>query len=139
MRRRRRRCPRRASHHAIEKADRFTCAPTRATSTRRRRAGDRRPVDSQDGRDRLRPRHGRRFGLEITETRPALVPLTAEVPELAGVSLEVVARCGKARSARPCCSPIAACRAGDPADLVLLAAGQEIAIDLLPTSMPATS
>ena len=34
----------------------------------------------------------RRFGLELTETRPALVPLTLEVPELSGVSLEVVAR-----------------------------------------------
>jgi len=36
----------------------------------------------------------RRFGLKITQTRPALVPLTARVPELSGVSLEVVARCG---------------------------------------------
>ncbi len=38
----------------------------------------------------------RRFGLAVTTTRPALVPLTLEVPDLAGVSLEVVARCGKA-------------------------------------------
>jgi predicted Rossmann fold flavoprotein len=38
----------------------------------------------------------RRFELKVTETRPALVPLTAQVPELAGVSLPVVARCGKA-------------------------------------------
>jgi predicted Rossmann fold flavoprotein len=37
----------------------------------------------------------RRFGLRITQTRPALVPFTAKVPELSGVSLEVVARCGK--------------------------------------------
>ncbi|MBS0526390.1 MAG: NAD(P)/FAD-dependent oxidoreductase [Proteobacteria bacterium] len=38
----------------------------------------------------------RRFGLKIVETRPALVPLTAKVPDLAGVSLPVEARCGKA-------------------------------------------
>jgi hypothetical protein len=38
----------------------------------------------------------RRFGLKVTETRPALVPLTLKVPEISGVSLEVVARCGKA-------------------------------------------
>ena len=37
----------------------------------------------------------RRFGLRMTETRPALVPLTAKVPDLAGVSLPVEARCGK--------------------------------------------
>src|SRR5580704_14648403 len=38
----------------------------------------------------------RRFGLKIDETRPALVPFTARVPELSGVSLPVEARCGKA-------------------------------------------
>jgi predicted Rossmann fold flavoprotein len=38
----------------------------------------------------------RRFGLAITQTRPALVPLTLKVPELAGVSLDVVARCDRA-------------------------------------------
>ena len=43
----------------------------------------------------------RRFGLTITQTRPALVPLTldpvllARTASLSGVSLEVVARCGK--------------------------------------------
>ena len=37
----------------------------------------------------------RRFGLELTETRPALVPLTLKVPELSGVSLEVVTRLGR--------------------------------------------
>ena len=39
-----------------------------------------------------RSRHharARRFGLEIAETRPALVPFTARVPELAGVALPV--------------------------------------------------
>ena len=39
----------------------------------------------------------RRFGLALTETRPALVPLTLKVPELSGVSLEVVTRLGRAR------------------------------------------
>jgi predicted Rossmann fold flavoprotein len=37
----------------------------------------------------------RRFGLKITQTRPALVPLTLKVPDISGVSLDVVARCGK--------------------------------------------
>jgi predicted Rossmann fold flavoprotein len=36
----------------------------------------------------------RRFGLAVTATRPALVPLTLKVPELSGVSLEVIARSG---------------------------------------------
>ena len=39
----------------------------------------------------------RRFGLALTETRPALVPLTLSVPELSGVSLEVVTGLGRAR------------------------------------------
>jgi predicted Rossmann fold flavoprotein len=38
----------------------------------------------------------RHFGLRLTETRPALVPLTLKVPELSGVSLEVVTRLGRA-------------------------------------------
>jgi len=38
----------------------------------------------------------RRFGLRLTETRPALVPLTLKVPELSGLSLEVVTRLGRA-------------------------------------------
>ena len=41
----------------------------------------------------------RRFGLKMTQTRPGLVPLTLKAPELApelaGVSLDVVARLGK--------------------------------------------
>jgi len=37
----------------------------------------------------------RRFGLELTEPRPALVPFTLKVPELSGVSLEVVAHLGR--------------------------------------------
>lgn len=42
----------------------------------------------------------RRFGLALSETRPALVPLTLKMPDLAphlaGVSLDVIARCGRA-------------------------------------------
>jgi len=38
----------------------------------------------------------RRFGLKLVEPRPALVPLTLAVPDLSGVSLDVVARCGRA-------------------------------------------
>jgi predicted Rossmann fold flavoprotein len=38
----------------------------------------------------------RRFGLAVTETRPALVPLTLPVPDVSGVALDVVARCDRA-------------------------------------------
>ncbi len=75
----------------------------------------------------------RRFGLKITQTRPALVPLTAGVPELSGVSLEVVARCGKA-SFREAMLFTHRGLSG-PAILQVSSywkPGQEIAIDLLP-------
>ncbi|KAF0104098.1 MAG: hypothetical protein FD144_1752 [Rhodospirillaceae bacterium] len=39
----------------------------------------------------------RHFKLRVTDTRPALVPLTLPVPEISGVSLDVEARCGRAR------------------------------------------
>jgi predicted Rossmann fold flavoprotein len=39
----------------------------------------------------------RHFKLRVTETRPALVPLTLPVPEISGVSLDVEAGCGHAR------------------------------------------
>ncbi|TAJ86707.1 MAG: NAD(P)/FAD-dependent oxidoreductase [Reyranella sp.] len=38
----------------------------------------------------------RRFGLKLTEIRPALVPLTLATPAISGVSLDVMARCGRA-------------------------------------------
>jgi predicted Rossmann fold flavoprotein len=38
----------------------------------------------------------RRFGLAITETRPALVPLVGSVPDLSGMALDVLVRCGPA-------------------------------------------
>jgi len=75
----------------------------------------------------------RRFGLRITETRPALVPLTLKVPELAGVSLEVVARCGKARFREAMLFTHRGL--SGPAILQISSywkPGQEIAIDLLP-------
>jgi predicted Rossmann fold flavoprotein len=75
----------------------------------------------------------RRFGLGLTETRPALVPLTLKVPELSGVSLEVVARRGAA-SFREAMLFTHRGLSG-PAILQISSywrAGQEIAIDLLP-------
>ncbi len=38
----------------------------------------------------------RRFGLKLTEIRPALVPLMLATPAISGVSLDVTARCGRA-------------------------------------------
>ncbi len=75
----------------------------------------------------------RRFGLRLTETRPALVPLTLKVPELSGVSLEVVTRLGRA-SFREAMLFTHRGLSG-PAILQISSYwrdGQEIAIDLLP-------
>jgi predicted Rossmann fold flavoprotein len=75
----------------------------------------------------------RRFGLGIANTRPALVPLTARVPELAGVSLPVMARCGKAEFREALLFTHRGL--SGPAILQISSywrPGQEIAIDLLP-------
>jgi predicted Rossmann fold flavoprotein len=75
----------------------------------------------------------RRFGLRLTETRPALVPLTLKVPELSGVSLEVVTRLGRA-SFREAMLFTHRGLSG-PAILQISSywrEGQEIVIDLLP-------
>ncbi len=75
----------------------------------------------------------RRFGLGITQMRPALVPLTLKVPEISGVSLEVVARRGKT-SFREAMLFTHRGLSG-PAILQISSywqPGQEIAIDLLP-------
>lgn len=75
----------------------------------------------------------RRFGLRLTETRPALVPLTLKVPELSGVSLEVVTRLGRA-SFREAMLFTHRGLSG-PAILQISSywqSGQEITIDLLP-------
>jgi predicted Rossmann fold flavoprotein len=75
----------------------------------------------------------RRFGLEIVETRPALVPFTAKVAELAGVSLPVEARCGKAVFREAMLFTHRGL--SGPAILQISSywkPGQEIAVDLLP-------
>jgi predicted Rossmann fold flavoprotein len=75
----------------------------------------------------------RRFGLELTETRPALVPLTLKVPELSGVSLEVVTRLGRAHFREAMLFTHRGL--SGPAILQISSYwrdGQEIAIDLLP-------
>ncbi len=75
----------------------------------------------------------RRFGLKITQTRPALVPLTLEVPPISGVSLEVVARCGKTAFREAMLFTHRGL--SGPAILQISSywqPGQEISIDLLP-------
>ena len=75
----------------------------------------------------------RRFGLKITQTRPALVPLTARVPELSGVSLEVVASLGRTRFREALLFTHRGL--SGPAILQISSywqPGQEIVIDLLP-------
>jgi predicted Rossmann fold flavoprotein len=75
----------------------------------------------------------RRFGLTVTETRPALVPLTLKVPDLAGVSLEVIAHAGTARFREA----MLFTHRGLSGPAILQVSsywreGQEIVIDLLP-------
>jgi len=77
----------------------------------------------------------RRFGLALTETRPALVPFTLEVPELSGVSLEVVARLGRIGFREAMLFTHRGL--SGPAILQISSywrAGQEISVDLLPDS-----
>jgi predicted Rossmann fold flavoprotein len=75
----------------------------------------------------------RRFGLALTEARPALVPFTLEVPELSGVSLEVVARLGRIGFREAMLFTHRGL--SGPAILQISSywrAGQEISVDLLP-------
>ena len=75
----------------------------------------------------------RRFGLKITQTRPALVPLTVKVPEISGVSLDVAARCGKTTFREAMLFTHRGL--SGPAILQISSywqPGQEISIDLLP-------
>jgi hypothetical protein len=77
----------------------------------------------------------RRFGLAVTEMRPALVPLTLKVPELAGVSLEVIARSGRTNFREAMLFTHRGL--SGPAILQISSywrEGQEIVIDLLPDS-----
>src|SRR5205085_6034977 len=75
----------------------------------------------------------RRFGLALVERRPGLVPLTLTVPQLSGVSLDVVARIGTASFRE---SMLFTHRGlSGPAILQISSywrQGQEIVIDLLP-------
>ena len=81
----------------------------------------------------------RRFGLTITETRPGLVPFTARVPDIAGVSLDVVASLGRTRFREAMLFTHRGL--SGPAILQISSywrPGQEIAIDLLPERDAAT-
>ncbi len=81
----------------------------------------------------LRTRRRGASASRITQTRPALVPFTAKVPELSGVALDVVARCGKA-SFREAMLFTHRGLSG-PAILQISSywkPGQEISVDLLP-------
>ena len=81
----------------------------------------------------------RRFGLAVTETRPGLVPFTARVPDIAGVSLDVVASFGRTRFREAMLFTHRGL--SGPAILQISSywrSGQEIAIDLLPDRDAAT-
>jgi predicted Rossmann fold flavoprotein len=76
----------------------------------------------------------RRFGLAIVETRPALVPLTLPVPDLSGVSLEVMTQVGRVRFREAMLFTHRGL--SGPAILQISSywkPGQEIAVDLLPS------
>lgn len=81
----------------VEKSDRFTVATDRgdfaAASVVLATGGLSIPKMGATG---LAHEVARQFKLRVTETRPALVPLTLPVPEISGVSLDVEARCGRA-------------------------------------------
>jgi predicted Rossmann fold flavoprotein len=75
----------------------------------------------------------RHFKLRVTDTRPALVPLTLPVPEISGVSLDVEARCGRARFREA----LLFTHRGLSGPAILQVSsywkpGQEIVVDLLP-------
>ena len=75
----------------------------------------------------------RHFKLRVTDTRPALVPLTLPVPEISGVALDVEARCGRARFREA----LLFTHRGLSGPAILQVSsywkpGQEIVVDLLP-------
>ncbi len=77
----------------------------------------------------------RRFGLNLTETRPGLVPFTARVPDIAGVALDVVASVGRTNFREAMLFTHRGL--SGPAILQISSywhQGQEIAVDLLPDS-----
>ncbi len=75
----------------------------------------------------------RHFKLRVTDTRPALVPLTLPVPEISGVALDVEAGCGRARFREA----LLFTHRGLSGPAILQVSsywkpGQEIVVDLLP-------
>ena len=75
----------------------------------------------------------RHFKLRVTDTRPALVPLTLPVPEISGVSLDVEACCGRVRFREA----LLFTHRGLSGPAILQVSsywkpGQEIVVDLLP-------
>ena len=81
----------------------------------------------------------RRFGLGIVETRPGLVPFTARVPDIAGVSLDVETSLGRTRFREAMLFTHRGL--SGPAILQISSywrPGQEIAVDLLPDRDAAT-
>jgi len=118
----------------VEKSDRFTVATDHgdfsATSVVLATGGLSIPKMGATGFAHDVARH---FKLRITDTRPALVPLTLPVPEISGVSLDVEARCGRA-SFREALLFTHRGLSG-PAILQVSSywkSGQEIVVDLLP-------
>ncbi|MDP3243757.1 MAG: NAD(P)/FAD-dependent oxidoreductase [Reyranella sp.] len=118
----------------VEKSDRFTVATDHgdfsATSVVLATGGLSIPKMGATGFAHDVARH---FKLRVTDTRPALVPLTLPVPEISGVSLDVEARCGRA-SFREALLFTHRGLSG-PAILQVSSywkSGQEIVVDLLP-------
>ncbi|MDO8974934.1 NAD(P)/FAD-dependent oxidoreductase [Reyranella sp.] len=118
----------------VEKSDRFTVATDHgdfsATSVVLATGGLSIPKMGATGFAHDVARH---FKLRITDTRPALVPLTLPVPEISGVSLDVEACCGRA-SFREALLFTHRGLSG-PAILQVSSywkSGQEIVVDLLP-------
>ena len=118
----------------VEKSDRFTVATDRgdfsASSIVLATGGLSIPKMGATGFAHEVARH---FKLRVTDTRPALVPLTLTVPEISGVSLEVEARCGRARFREA----LLYTHRGLSGPAILQVSsywkpGQEIVVDLLP-------
>lgn len=118
----------------VEKSDRFTVATDRgdfsAASVVLATGGLSIPKMGATG---LAHEIARQFKLRITETRPALVPLTLPVPEISGVALDVEARCGRARFREA----LLFTHRGLSGPAILQVSsywkpGQEITVDLLP-------
>ena len=75
----------------------------------------------------------RQFGLKMTQTRPALVPFTARVPEISGVALDVVVSLGRTQFREAMLFTHRGL--SGPAILQISShwqPGQELAVDLLP-------